>query len=144
MTLFGLVFGLQVGRPGWYSARQAPGFVVLAEAAGELDKLKAQDYRGTAASSSRTMQRFWDRWREEYGDTGLKNPRGDRLLTELAVRALRELKPRLALPGEHRGTLRGERLLALKLRAEAHAGAYTAALDGIRTAVDRGLLPIVF
>lgn len=40
------------------------------------------------------IDRFWQRWREHYGDTGLVNPRGDRLLTELAVRALKELRPR--------------------------------------------------
>lgn len=69
----------------------------LAEARKELGKLKARDYRGTAANASPVMERFWDRWRAEYGDSGLKNPRGDRLLTELAVRALRELKPRLMM-----------------------------------------------
>jgi hypothetical protein len=40
---------------------------------------------------------FWDRWRAHYGDDGLRNPRGDRLLTALAVRALRELRPRLMM-----------------------------------------------
>lgn len=30
----GFVFGLQVGRPGWFSALQAPGFVVLAGVSG--------------------------------------------------------------------------------------------------------------
>lgn len=33
-STLGFVFGLQVGRPGWYSALQAPGFVVLAGASG--------------------------------------------------------------------------------------------------------------
>ncbi len=70
---------------------------VLADARKQLDALKSQDYRGTAGRSSAVVERFWDRWREEYGDTGLKNPRGDRLLTELAVRAIRELKPRLMM-----------------------------------------------
>ena len=69
----------------------------LAEAAKQLEELKAQDYRGTAGESSPIMERFWDSWREQYGDTGLKNPRGDRLLTELAVKAIRELKPRLMM-----------------------------------------------
>ncbi len=70
---------------------------VLADVAKQLDELRTQDYRGTAGRAGAIVQRFWDRWREEYGDTGLKNPRGDRLLTELAVRALRELKPRLMM-----------------------------------------------
>jgi molybdopterin-containing oxidoreductase family membrane subunit len=33
-STLGLVFGLQVGRPGWYSALQAPAFVVLAGVSG--------------------------------------------------------------------------------------------------------------
>ena len=67
------------------------------KAAVELRKLKSFDYRGAAARSSRVMDRFWDNWRTHYGDSGLKNPRGDRLLTELAVRAIRQLRPRLMM-----------------------------------------------
>lgn len=70
---------------------------VLATARKQLDELTAHDYRNTAQKSSDVMERFWDNWREQYGDTGLKNPRGDRLLTELAVKAIRELKPRLMM-----------------------------------------------
>jgi molybdopterin-containing oxidoreductase family membrane subunit len=33
-STLGLVFGIQSGRPGWYSALQAPGFVVVAAASG--------------------------------------------------------------------------------------------------------------
>jgi len=33
-STLGVVFGLQIGRPGWYSALQAPGFVVLAGVSG--------------------------------------------------------------------------------------------------------------
>lgn len=33
-STLGFVFGLQVGRPGWFSALQAPGFVVLAGVSG--------------------------------------------------------------------------------------------------------------
>ncbi|MGH7144552.1 MAG: NrfD/PsrC family molybdoenzyme membrane anchor subunit [Planctomycetota bacterium] len=33
-STLGFVFGIQSGRPGWYSALQAPGFVVLAGASG--------------------------------------------------------------------------------------------------------------
>lgn len=43
------------------------------------------------------MSEFWRRWREFYGDTGLVNPRGDRLLTALTLRALRELRPRFVM-----------------------------------------------
>ena len=70
---------------------------VFAKARKQLDELRSQDYRGSANRSSPIMGRFWDRWRDDYGDSGLKNPRGDRLLTELAVRAIRELKPRLMM-----------------------------------------------
>lgn len=70
---------------------------ILATTRKQLDELTAHDYRNTAQKSSVVMERFWDNWREQYGDTGLKNPRGDRLLTELAVKAIRELKPRLMM-----------------------------------------------
>ncbi|MEM9471234.1 MAG: hypothetical protein AAGA00_04705 [Pseudomonadota bacterium] len=70
---------------------------VLADARKQLDELTAYDFRNSARQSSAVMDRFWDNWREQYGDTGLKNPRGDRLLTELAVKAMRELKPRLMM-----------------------------------------------
>ncbi|MBM4069508.1 MAG: hypothetical protein FJ271_11245 [Planctomycetes bacterium] len=43
------------------------------------------------------LNAFWRKWREHYGDSGLVNPRGDRLLTTLALWALRELKPRLLM-----------------------------------------------
>lgn len=33
-STLGVVFGLQVGRPGWHSALQAPGFVILAGVSG--------------------------------------------------------------------------------------------------------------
>jgi molybdopterin-containing oxidoreductase family membrane subunit len=33
-STLGFIFGIQVGRPGWYSALQAPGFLVLAGASG--------------------------------------------------------------------------------------------------------------
>lgn len=33
-STLGFVFGLQVGRPGWFSALQAPGFVILAGVSG--------------------------------------------------------------------------------------------------------------
>lgn len=33
-STLGFVFGLQIGRPGWYSALQAPAFVVMAGASG--------------------------------------------------------------------------------------------------------------
>jgi hypothetical protein len=50
-----------------------------------------------APNTNLELDRFWHRWREHYGSSGFVNPRGDRLLTALALRALRELKPRLMM-----------------------------------------------
>jgi hypothetical protein len=63
-----------------------------------LAKLEALDYRtqGNDAQSAEITQ-FWDRWRAYYGESGFVNPRGDRLLTELTIRALKELRPRLIM-----------------------------------------------
>ncbi len=46
---------------------------------------------------SSDLQAFWRRWRHYYGDSGLVNPRGDRVLTALSIRAIRELRPRLMM-----------------------------------------------
>ncbi len=69
----------------------------LKKAREELARLQAADYRGTAAATPAILDRFWNKWRTHYGDTGLTTPRGDRLLTEMAVWAIRELKPRLMM-----------------------------------------------
>lgn len=63
----------------------------------ERAALLASDPRGATPDPSPEVAAFWARWRDSYGDTGLKNPRGDRLLTELSVRALAELKPRFLM-----------------------------------------------
>ena len=68
-----------------------------AEAQKQYNELLAADRRDIAPKQSREVERFWGRWRQTYGDTGLKNPRGDRLLTELAERALAVLRPRLMM-----------------------------------------------
>ena len=70
----------------------------LAEVQKQLKELEARNYRGAeTANQVPELQQFWERWRLHYGDSGFKNPRGDRLLTELAVRAIRELKPKLMM-----------------------------------------------
>lgn len=70
----------------------------LEKMAGDLKKLESFDYRRIdSRGQARAIESFWDRWRRFYGDTGLKNPRGDRLLTEIAVRAIRELRPKLMM-----------------------------------------------
>ncbi len=64
----------------------------------ELAKLEALDHRDqNVDGQGGEIEAFWERWRRHYGESGLVNPRGDRLLTELAIRALRELRPRLMM-----------------------------------------------
>jgi len=64
----------------------------------ELAKFEALDYRTTGDDKQGSdIEQFWEHWREYYGETGLVNPRGDRLLTELTTRALRELRPKLIM-----------------------------------------------
>src|SRR5262249_1246101 len=43
------------------------------------------------------IDKFWGKWREHYGRTGFVNPRGDRLLTTLALWSLKHLRPRLMM-----------------------------------------------
>ncbi|MDD9921040.1 MAG: sulfatase-like hydrolase/transferase, partial [Boseongicola sp.] len=60
-------------------------------------ELLAADARDIVPEQSPEIQTMWARWREHYGDDGLKNPRGDRLLTELALWAIRDLNPKLMM-----------------------------------------------
>ncbi len=70
-------------------------------ATAELQKqyaaLQAADPRDFAPQQSPQIEAFWARWRAHYGDDGFRNPRGDRLLTELALRAMAELQPTLMM-----------------------------------------------
>ncbi|MEM9342586.1 MAG: hypothetical protein AAGA87_06035 [Pseudomonadota bacterium] len=63
----------------------------------ERAKLLSVDHREMAPEQSRPIQAFWEGWRRDFGDDGLRNPRGDRLLTALATRAMAELQPRLMM-----------------------------------------------
>jgi phosphopentomutase/2,3-bisphosphoglycerate-independent phosphoglycerate mutase family metalloenzyme len=64
----------------------------------ELAKWEKVDHRTKGDDrQGPELETFWQRWREYYGDSGLVNPRGDRLLTELTVRAIKELRPRLIM-----------------------------------------------
>ncbi len=65
----------------------------------ELSELEALDYRvhKDLRGQSPEIEQFWEEWREFYGDSGFVNPRGDRLLTELSVRAMRTLQPKLMM-----------------------------------------------
>jgi hypothetical protein len=62
-----------------------------------LEKLRKADYRLLKSSQPGPIGQFWDEWRAFYGESGFRNPRGDRLLTELARRALVRLRPRLLM-----------------------------------------------
>jgi len=69
----------------------------LAAAEKQYAQLLAADQRAIVPDQSPELQRFWSGWRDYYGDDGFKNPRGDRLLTALALRAMAELQPRLMM-----------------------------------------------
>src|SRR5205823_5946862 len=64
----------------------------------ELKRLESLDLRAhDAPVSSPALDRFWTEWAGYYGKTGLVNPRGDRLLAELAITAMRMLQPKLMM-----------------------------------------------
>jgi hypothetical protein len=66
-----------------------------------LQQMEQFDYRvlnrNSESVSSPELDQFWRHWRDHYGSSGLVNPRGDRLLTTIAIRALRELRPKLMM-----------------------------------------------
>jgi hypothetical protein len=63
-----------------------------------LAEMEAKDYRTTDKFvTGPRLDAFWEGWKSYYGRTGLVNPRGDRVLTALALRALKELRPRLLM-----------------------------------------------
>lgn len=63
----------------------------------QYDDLRAADPRAIAPDQSPEVSQFWSRWRAHYGDDGFRNPRGDRLLTALALRAIYDLRPRFMM-----------------------------------------------
>ncbi|MDA0837655.1 MAG: hypothetical protein O2857_07725 [Planctomycetota bacterium] len=69
----------------------------LAKKEAELEKMSALDHRAETPGQSPEIQAFWKNWKRYYGITGFVNPRGDRLLTELTIRAMKQLRPRLVL-----------------------------------------------
>lgn len=63
-----------------------------------LAKFESLDYRTKGNDlQPAEINAFWDRWRAYYGESGFVNPRGDRLLTELTIRAMKELRPKLIM-----------------------------------------------
>ena len=69
----------------------------LTDAKRRLARLEASDLTREAVRPTPTLEAFWERWRQDYGDSGLINARGDRLLTALSLRAMKELQPKLML-----------------------------------------------
>ena len=69
----------------------------LTKAKVQLVEMEAGDLRRDVIPQSPRLETFWQDWRRDYGDSGFKNPRGDRLLTALSLRALAELRPKLML-----------------------------------------------
>jgi len=64
----------------------------------ELAKMEALDYRRQDQDAQTgEIEQFWKEWRQFYCDSGFVNPRGDRLLTELALRAIKQLRPKLLM-----------------------------------------------
>lgn len=64
----------------------------------ELAKLEKLDYRNEGNYRyPPELVKFWEEWHQYYGDSGLKNPRGDKVLTELAVWAIQRLQPKLLM-----------------------------------------------
>jgi hypothetical protein len=64
----------------------------------QLHDMEVKDYRVQDRTvKSPKLDEFWAKWERYYGRSGFVNPRGDRLLTELALWSLRELQPRLLL-----------------------------------------------
>lgn len=70
----------------------------LKKLAEKLKKMEALDYR-TEGHNIREpeIEQFWENWREFYGESGYVNERGDRLLTSLALRTLKELRPKMMM-----------------------------------------------
>ncbi len=64
----------------------------------QLHEMENKDYRvKDARVAGPQLDSFWESWASYYGSSGLKNPRGDRLLTALALRAIERLRPRLMI-----------------------------------------------
>jgi hypothetical protein len=80
---------------GQISAGEFEGQALI-DATANLDGMDALD-TSEAAAKTPPIDRFWRDWRQQYGDTGLKNPRGDRLLTHLALSAMERWSPKLML-----------------------------------------------
>lgn len=82
-------------------ARLAAGKLSEAEIVSLTEELKKWEV-GDRRTQGRDDQgaeiaRFWDRWQARYGEAGSSDLRGDRMLTELAIQALKWQRPRLMM-----------------------------------------------
>src|SRR5262249_50295160 len=70
-----------------------------AEKEKKLAEMISHDYRTKEVRDqvNPRIEQFWGDWRQYYGDSGFVNPRGDRLLTALTLRAMKELRPRFVM-----------------------------------------------
>lgn len=66
-------------------------------AADRVQHLLAVDRRGATPDPSAPVAAFWQAWADRWGRDGFRNPRGDRLLTELALDAMSRLRPRFLM-----------------------------------------------
>jgi hypothetical protein len=69
----------------------------LEEARQELSALLQRNNLDRPIDQAAPIDAFWHSWRQNYGDSGLVNARGDRLLTQLALAAMARLQPRLMM-----------------------------------------------
>ena len=70
----------------------------LSKAIDELEEIKGKSANFINPESyPLRIQEFWRKWQRYYGMEGFKNPRGDALSTEIAIWALRDLRPKLML-----------------------------------------------
>ena len=76
---------------------EGPNAVRVVELGKQMEKFREHELPGRAPRPDARMRKFWEGWRRDFRDGGLINARGDRLLTDLALRAMRELRPRLMM-----------------------------------------------
>ena len=69
----------------------------LDEKRSELKEMESLDHRFRQGQQAAEIEQFWKQWRQFYGDSGFVNPRGDQLLTELTLRAIKQLRPKLLM-----------------------------------------------
>jgi hypothetical protein len=66
-------------------------------AADRVEALLSVDRRGATPDPTAPVAGFWQAWADRWGRDGFRNPRGDRLLTELALDAMARLRPRFLM-----------------------------------------------